>query len=45
MNSGLPIAKRVSLGDDTVAPFSELSKSGRLVNAYNALIMASKISK
>jgi subtilisin family serine protease len=45
MNSGLPIVKKVSLGDDTVMPFSELSKSGRLVNAYNALIMASKISR
>ena len=45
MNSGLPIVKKVSLGDDTVVPFSELSKSGRLVNAYNALIMASKISR
>ena len=45
MNSGLPIDKKVSLSDDAVVPFSELSKSGRLVNAYNALIMASKISR
>jgi hypothetical protein len=52
MNSGLPVVKKVrkkgykgSLGDDAVVPFSELSKSGRLVNAYNALIMASKISR
>ena len=45
MNSGLPIVKEVSLGDDAVVPFSGLSKSGRLVNAYNALIMASKISR
>ena len=45
MASGLPIAKKVSLSDETVIPFAELSLSGRLVNAYNALIMASKISK
>jgi subtilisin family serine protease len=45
MNSGLPVVKKVSIGDDAVVPFSELSKSGRLVNAYNALIMASKISR
>ena len=45
MASGLPIVKKVSLSDETVIPFAELSLSGRLVNAYNALIMASKISK
>ena len=45
MASGLPIVKKVSLSDGTVVPFSSLSRSGRLVNAYNALIMASKISK
>ncbi|WP_162897273.1 hypothetical protein [Aquimarina sp. BL5] len=26
-------------------PFSELSKSGKIVNAYNALILAEHISK
>ena len=45
MASGLPIVKKVSLSDETFIPFAELSRSGRLVNAYNALIMASKISK
>jgi len=45
MASGLAISKKISLEDGSVVPFSELSKSGRLVNAYNALIMASKISK
>ena len=26
-------------------PFSELSKSGKIINAYNAILMASKLSK
>jgi hypothetical protein len=29
---------------NNVKPFGELSKSSKLVNAYNALIMARKIS-
>jgi subtilisin family serine protease len=45
MTSGLAISKKVSLENGTVVAFSELSKSGRLVNAYNALILASKLSK
>ena len=45
MRSGLPLNIKASLSDDSVEPFSSLSKSGRLVNAYNALIMASKVSK
>jgi subtilisin family serine protease len=45
MASGLPINKDVSMSDDSVVPFKNLSKSGKLVNAYNALIMASKVSK
>lgn len=45
MKSGLAINKKVSLENRDVVPFSELSKSGKLINAYNALIMASKISK
>ena len=45
MASGLPIKKEVSMSDDSVLPFKNLSKSGKLVNAYNALIMASKVSK
>ena len=32
-------------GTKTLIPFSELSKSGKIVNAYNALIMAEKLSK
>jgi hypothetical protein len=35
----------VSLENGAVVPFDELSKSGKLVNAYNALLMASKLSK
>ena len=45
MNSGLPLDLEINLGEDSVVPFSGLSKSGKLVNAYNALIMASRVSK
>ena len=30
---------------DTLIPFNHLSKSGKIVNAYNALIMADNISR
>ncbi|WP_431157094.1 S8 family peptidase [Winogradskyella poriferorum] len=45
MDSGLPLTTKVVVGGDAsnVKPFSDLSKSGRIANAYNALIMASKI--
>ena len=45
VSSGIPINKKVSLENGAVVPFDELSKSGKLVNAYNALLMASKLSK
>jgi len=45
MTSGIAINKKVSLESGVVVPFSELSKSGRIVNVYNALLMASKLSK
>ena len=45
MVSGLPIKKEVALEDGTISLMNNLCKSGRLVNAYNALIMASKLSK
>jgi subtilisin family serine protease len=45
MTSGIAIDKKVVLENGAIVPFSELSKSGKIVNAYNALIMASKISK
>jgi len=46
MDSGLPLKAKVIVGGNSnnVKPFGELSKSAKLVNAYNALIMASKIS-
>lgn len=47
MGSGLAVKTKVIVGGDTndVEPFSELSKSGKIVNAYNALIMASHMAK
>ncbi|MDC0006539.1 S8 family peptidase [Winogradskyella sp.] len=45
LDSGLPLNTKVVVGGDAsnIAPFSDLSKSGKIANAYNALIMASKI--
>ena len=47
MDSGLAINTKVIVGGngDDVRPFGDLTKSGKMVNAYNALIMASQISK
>jgi len=47
MDSGLPLPAKVIVGGDAndVQPFSDLTKSGKLVNAYNALIIAEQISK
>lgn len=46
MTSGLqPKATVILSGDAQKAkPFAEISKSGRMVNAYNAMIMAEKVS-
>ncbi len=46
LNSGLPVKTKVILGGDNTksASLSEVSTSGKMVNAYNALIMASKVS-
>ncbi|MBD0831277.1 S8 family peptidase [Aestuariibaculum sediminum] len=46
LDSGLALNVKVVVGGDTnnVKPFSELSTSGRIVNAYNALIMAAKVA-
>lgn len=46
MDSGLPLTAKVTVpgSQNSVKSFGELSKSSKLVNAYNALIMASKIS-
>jgi subtilisin family serine protease len=45
MNSGLSSKTPVILGGDTGNQeiFDSISKSGKMVNLYNALIMASKI--
>ncbi|MFX0556083.1 S8 family peptidase [Maribacter sp. CXY002] len=45
--SGLPIKTKVILGGDpsNSASLSEISTSGKIANAYNALIMANKVSK
>jgi subtilisin family serine protease len=45
LDSGLPINTKVVVGGDAsnVKPFSDLSKSGKIANLYNALIIASKI--
>lgn len=47
MESGLPISLNVALGGDPAKTrsFSELSRTGKIVNAYNAIIMADKMSR
>jgi len=46
MDSGTPTNTIVTLGEkEEKRPFTNASKSGKMVNAYNALVMASKISK
>lgn len=46
MDSGTPVSTVVILGEkEEKRPFTNASKSGKMVNAYNALIMASKMSK
>ena len=47
MDSGLAINTKVVVGGNTddVRPFGDLTKSGKMVNVYNALIMASQLSK
>ncbi len=44
MNSGLPISKNVLVGEEgqEKLQFSEISTSGKIVNLYNALILASQ---
>ncbi len=46
MDSGLDINTRVIVGGstDNIQPFKNIVKSGKIVNAYNALIMASKMA-
>ena len=46
MDSGTTTTMEVELGQrKEKRPFSEASKSGKMVNAYNALVMAEKMSK
>lgn len=47
MHSGLAATTNVILEGDSEKkqPFSEISRSGRMVNAYNAIIMADKVSR
>ena len=47
MDSGLAIKTKVIVGGDTndIRPFSDLTKSSKMVNAYNALMMAAQLSK
>ena len=47
MGSGLALKTKVIVGGDTnnVQPFADIVKSGKIVNAYNALIMAAQMSK
>jgi subtilisin family serine protease len=46
MDSGTPLPKTVELGSShEKKSASESSKSGKMVNAYNALLMAEKMSK
>ena len=44
MDSGLQLSTLVEFGDKSYGkkPFEELSKSGKIANLYNALIMASR---
>jgi len=46
MQSGLPIKTKVILGKNTgkSASLDEISTSGKIANAYNALVMASKVA-
>ncbi|MFD2542947.1 S8 family peptidase [Lacinutrix gracilariae] len=47
MDSGLPVNQKVVVGGDSsdIRDFNTLTKSGKMVNAYNALIMAQQLSK
>ncbi|MEJ2162056.1 MAG: S8 family peptidase [Robiginitalea sp.] len=46
LQSGLPVKMPVVLAGDTdlSKPFSEASRTGKIVNAYNALILADKVA-
>src|SRR5690606_26798160 len=47
LDSGLPLTNKEVVGGDNsnVKPFKDLSKSGKIANAYNALILAAEVAK
>jgi subtilisin family serine protease len=46
LESGTSLKNMISVGEDKhKANFSEISKSGKIVNAYNALLLAEKMTK
>ncbi|WP_207759833.1 S8 family peptidase [Flavobacterium cyanobacteriorum] len=47
MESGVPVNLKVAVGgdEDNLKPFDELSRTGKIVNAYNALLMAEQMSR
>lgn len=46
MDSGTTLTQKVTVGEaKEVKPFNEISKSGKIVNAYNALLMAEQMVK
>jgi len=47
MDSGVTVSKDVVVGGNPKdnRPFSDLSKTGKIINAYNALLLADKMSK
>jgi len=47
MDSGTAITTEVTIGGDPSnnRPFSQLSQTGKMVNAYNAMVMAEKLAK
>jgi hypothetical protein len=46
MDSGLPLTTEVTLGEAAEKrPFKNASVSGKILNAYNALILADQMSR
>ena len=43
--SGTPFDQEIEIDDDLYANFKELSKSGKVLNAYNALLLAKEVSE
>ena len=46
MESGIPINLQVNAGgEESTKPFSQLSRTGKIINAYNAIFLADKMSR